>query len=90
MRNFFLLHLRRQRGLMAKQIEQRTGIPVSRYLEYEKGSTSPCRTDATLLATLLNVKLSYVETYATQLEYFSLAKASLTGKTNRWPSSPKH
>lgn len=77
MQNLLLVHLREQKGISAKEIEQRTGIPVTRYNEYEQGMSALSGIDAELLSCLLKIKAAYLKEYAQQLEYFSYAKAML-------------
>jgi transcriptional regulator with XRE-family HTH domain len=83
MQNLLLLHLREQRGLTVKQIEQTTGIPGSRYMEYEQGSASISNADCELLSCLLKVKPIYLNDYSRQLEYFTYAKSMLELKDKR-------
>ena len=83
MQNLLLLHLREQKGITVKEIEQKTGIPSSRYAEYEQGATALSNTDAELLSCLLRVKPSYLKEYSAQLEYFSYAKSMLELKDKR-------
>ena len=83
MQNLLLLHLREQKGITVKEIEQRTGIPSSRYVEYEQGTSALSFTDAELLSCLLKVKPGYLKEYSSQLEYFSYAKEMLELKDKR-------
>ena len=71
MRNIFLLHLREQRCLTPKQIEERTGIPAAKYLEYENTPTLIPAEYLELLSALLRVKPGYLEEYCHQLHVFA-------------------
>ena len=83
MQNLLLLHLREQKGITVKEIEQRTGISSAQYIEYEQGTASLSDTDAELLSCLLKVKPGYLKEYSSQLEYFSYAKDMLELKDKR-------
>lgn len=83
MQNFLLIHLREQKEITVKEIEQRTGIAAARYNEYEQGAASITDTDAELLSCLLKVKATYLKEYSGQLEYFSYCKSMLQLKDKR-------
>lgn len=82
MQNLLLLHLRQQRRLTLRQIEQRTGITAAQYLEYEQGGHMS-DTDAELLSALLNIKWVHLRTYSDQLDYFAHSKGILQLKDKR-------
>lgn len=83
MQNLLLLHLREQKAISVKEIEQRTGIPAAQYREYEQGTASISNTDAELLSCLLKIKAVYLKEYSQQLEYFSYCKSMLRLKDKR-------
>ena len=83
MQNLLLFHLREQKGITVKEIEQRTGIAAPRYTEYEQGTASIADTDAELLSCLLKVKSIYLKEYSRQLEYFAYSKSMLELKDKR-------
>jgi len=83
MQNLLLLHLREQKGITVKEIEQRTGIAAVRYQEYEQGAAAIADSDAELLSCLLKVKAVYLKEYSRQLEYFSYCKSMLELKDKR-------
>lgn len=83
MQNLLLLHLREQKGITVKEIEQRTGIASVQYTEYEQGTASLSDTDAELLSCLFKVKAGYLKEYSQQLEYFSYCKSMLQLKDKR-------
>lgn len=83
MQNLLLLHLREQKGITVKEIEQRTGISSAQYMEYEQGTASLSDTDAELLSCLFKVKVGYLKEYSHQLEYFSYCKSMLQLKDKR-------
>lgn len=64
MQNLLLIHLRGQRRITLKQIEQRTGITTAQYLEYEQGLASISDMDADLLSELFKVKWIHLRTYS--------------------------
>lgn len=83
MQNLLLQYLREQKGIPVKEIEQRTGISSSQYMEYEQGTALMSDTDAELLSALLKVKSSYLKEYSRQLEYFSYSKSIIELKDKR-------
>lgn len=83
MQNLLLLHLREQKGITVKEIEQRTGIGQAQYLEYEQGASSISDTDSELLSSLFTVKAIYLKDYSIQLEYLTHAKSIMDIKDKR-------
>lgn len=83
MQNLLLLHLREQKGITVKDIEQKTGIAAAQYMEYEQGTASLSDTDAELLSCFFKVKAGYLKEYAHQLEYFTHCKSILQVKDKR-------
>jgi transcriptional regulator with XRE-family HTH domain len=83
MQNLLLFHLREQKGLSVKELEQRTGISPNQYTEYEQGASSISDTDCELLSALFKIKPIYLREYSRQLEYFTYAKSMLELKDKR-------
>jgi hypothetical protein len=83
MQNILLLHFREQRHLTNRQIEQKIGIPVARYRDYEQNGLAICKTDADLLAALSEIKADYLKAYSEQLEFFSASRSIVEMKDKR-------
>jgi hypothetical protein len=83
MQYLLLLHLREQKRLPVKKIEQRTGIPAAKYLEYEQGSAAIGDGEAELLAVLFKIRPFYLKACSSQPEYFNSSKLVLDLKNKR-------